>query len=292
MSVGMYSAALPCARMAMNSRSAGSVGYCGPVFLPSVHHFGLLARVRARVESVAGSPDTGVELFEEGLRVDAALGARPCVTIGRIGLAEVLFRRGEPGDVRRARELAARAAADAASQGLPGPAAKAGALFEAIERGARACDPLTAREREVADLVAHAVSNRAIAQRLVVRNARWRDTCATSSPRPASRLAPRSSVDNCSPTGRSSAPSWSRGVSVANLDVVAADPVVAVKGSATHRSGDRESRAADSSIEEGLAVADEVPQRVGIRPIDPVLRHAAPRAQASSRTQIPAHRHA
>jgi DNA-binding NarL/FixJ family response regulator len=51
---------------------------------------------------------------------------------------------------------------------MPGPLRRADALLAALTAAARAADPLSAREREVAGLVAQALSNRQIAERLVL----------------------------------------------------------------------------------------------------------------------------
>src|SRR5205814_1839304 len=55
--------------------------------------------------------------FEEGLRVDSMLGARPYVAHGRLGLARAL---GATGDLPRAVDLARAAAADARRLDMPG----------------------------------------------------------------------------------------------------------------------------------------------------------------------------
>jgi len=69
-------------------------------------------------------------------------------------------------DPARARTLAGQAASEARAIGLPGPLARAGRLLDRL--GAASRDPLTAREREVAALVAQSLSNREVADRLVL----------------------------------------------------------------------------------------------------------------------------
>jgi DNA-binding NarL/FixJ family response regulator len=51
---------------------------------------------------------------------------------------------------------------------MPGPLARADRLLTDLDAQRRADDPLTVREREVAGLVAKALSNRQIAERLVL----------------------------------------------------------------------------------------------------------------------------
>jgi DNA-binding NarL/FixJ family response regulator len=51
---------------------------------------------------------------------------------------------------------------------MPGPAAAASGLLARARAEARSRDPLTDREREIADLVAAALTNRQIADRLVL----------------------------------------------------------------------------------------------------------------------------
>jgi RNA polymerase sigma factor (sigma-70 family) len=86
----------------------------------------------------------------------------------RIGLAGALLARGRSADLGRVRELAASARAEAHRLGMPGPERRAAELGERAGRAARAADPLTEREREIAALVAEALTNRQIAERLVV----------------------------------------------------------------------------------------------------------------------------
>jgi DNA-binding NarL/FixJ family response regulator len=103
--------------------------------------------------------------FEEGLRVDSMLGARPYLAHGRMGLARAL---GATGDLPRAVDLARAAAADARRLDMPGLLRAADTFLADAAAKARAEDPLTTREREVAELVAQALSNREVARTLVL----------------------------------------------------------------------------------------------------------------------------
>ncbi|EWM09953.1 LigA protein [Kutzneria sp. 744] len=97
------------------------------------------------------------------VRIDAQLGAAPYVALGRLGLARALEL---TGDRRRAVELARAAAADARRLDMPGLRRAADAFLASA--GANAENPLTPREQEITDLVAQALTNRAIADLLVL----------------------------------------------------------------------------------------------------------------------------
>ncbi|MFC4584925.1 helix-turn-helix transcriptional regulator [Sphaerisporangium corydalis] len=136
----------------------GAESFCG----------GSCARGAGRMAAVMGRLDEAAVLLRTATEVDLRLGARPWLTHGRLALADVLLRRGGPGDRAEAAGLATRAAAEARRLDLPGPLARAGLLLSRAETLRRADDPLTAREREVAALVVQAMSNRGIADRLVL----------------------------------------------------------------------------------------------------------------------------
>jgi DNA-binding NarL/FixJ family response regulator len=76
--------------------------------------------------------------------------------------------RADPGDLAAARALVTEAAAEFRRLDLPGPLATADALLAEIDAAARAASPLSPRESEIASLIANAMSNRQIAQRLVL----------------------------------------------------------------------------------------------------------------------------
>jgi DNA-binding CsgD family transcriptional regulator len=144
---------------------AETYGSNGAVGAGSVFYLGSTARVLGHLELAAGEPAAAKRHFETGLSVDTALGARPYVAWGRLGLAQAL---NAIGDLRQATDLARTAAADARRLDMPGLLRTADALLLEWTAQARAADPFTDREREVAALVAQALSNKEIAQTLVL----------------------------------------------------------------------------------------------------------------------------
>jgi DNA-binding NarL/FixJ family response regulator len=119
-----------------------------------------------RLAVVLGRLDEAVEHFEEALAIDARVGARPAAALDRVHLARALVARGRPGDPANALALAREAATDARKLGMPGPLRDADVLVGRATAATRAADPLTSREREIADLVSAGLTNREIAGRL------------------------------------------------------------------------------------------------------------------------------
>jgi DNA-binding CsgD family transcriptional regulator len=144
---------------------AATFGSASALGVGSVFYLGSRARVIGELDLAVGEPAAAIPHFEAGLTVDAALGAQPYVAVGRLGLARALAATGDPS---RAIPLARSAAADARRLDMPGVLRAADTFLTGT---AAAVDPLAAlteREREVVALVAAALSNREIAQRLVL----------------------------------------------------------------------------------------------------------------------------
>jgi DNA-binding NarL/FixJ family response regulator len=112
-----------------------------------------------------GDYQAAVAHLEEGLAVDARLGARPYTVRGRLAMARACH---ALGDFARTIELARIVAIEARRLDMPGPLQEAELLLAEARASARATDPLTPREREVAELVGQAMSNREVANKLVL----------------------------------------------------------------------------------------------------------------------------
>ncbi len=121
----------------------------------------------ADLAQLAGAADEALALYRDAVAMNVRIGARPHTALNRLGWARTLVHTGQ--DLPRAAELTAQAAAEFRRLDMPGPLRTADLLAQAI-RDARASaeTPLSARESQVAALVAHALSNRQIAERLVL----------------------------------------------------------------------------------------------------------------------------
>jgi len=125
----------------------------------------------------AGRVDEAARLYTVAIEMNARIGARPFLALSRLGLARALVARAlaagtgagaGSGGLARARALVVEAAAEFRRLDLPGPLATADALITEIDTAARAASPLSPRESEVATMIADAMSNRQIAQQLVL----------------------------------------------------------------------------------------------------------------------------
>jgi DNA-binding CsgD family transcriptional regulator len=130
--------------------------------------FGSSARAIGRAAAMLGRLDDAADALRTAAEVNLRLDARPWLTHTWLTLADVLRRRAGARDHAEAVTLATRAATEARRLHQPGPLAHAQRLLTDLSAQRHTDDRLTAREREVANLVAKALSNRQIAEHLVL----------------------------------------------------------------------------------------------------------------------------
>ncbi len=133
---------------------ASAIGAIGPVG----YFLGL-------IEGMAGRLDEAVAHLEGAAALAGVGDMAPSLARVRLTLAATLERRGAPGDRDRARSLADVVAVDAARLGMHAVLSRANAL---VSRLTGSQTRLSLREREIADHVAAGLSNREIAERLVL----------------------------------------------------------------------------------------------------------------------------
>ena len=134
----------------------------------SVFVGGSLHRQLGQLAALLGRTDQALGHFAQALTINTRIGARPFVALTRLDWAGTLRTRAAHGDFGQAQALARQAAAEARRLDMPGPAARAERLARDLEQEIQAADPLTRREREIAALVSAGLTNRAIADQLVL----------------------------------------------------------------------------------------------------------------------------
>ncbi|WP_192582584.1 helix-turn-helix transcriptional regulator [Streptomyces triticiradicis] len=145
--------------------------YPGAVGAPTAYFSGTVSRDLGRLAAIAGRPAEAEELLREALRRNRALGARPDVALTCLDLATVLRDQGEHGArdaLTEAAGLAGEALTTAGQLGQPGPAATAVRRLGEIAGLREETDPLTRREREIAEFVVRAHTNQEIAAHLFI----------------------------------------------------------------------------------------------------------------------------
>ena len=121
-----------------------------------------------RLAALLGRLEQALDHFASALAVNTRLGARPFVVMTRLDWATTLAGRAAGDDLAQARELARQAAGEARRLDMPGPAGRAERLVRELEQAIGAANPLTRREREIAGLISDGLTNRAIADQLVL----------------------------------------------------------------------------------------------------------------------------
>jgi DNA-binding NarL/FixJ family response regulator len=132
----------------------------------AVYSHGANARQVGELALTAGRPADAVRHLRDAVIMNARIGARPHTTLSRLGLARALLASG--GSLAEAAALAAEAASEFRRLDMPARASEAAKVAADITARRRGTSPLSAREEEVASLVAQALSNRQIADRLVL----------------------------------------------------------------------------------------------------------------------------
>jgi DNA-binding CsgD family transcriptional regulator len=141
--------------------------YPGALGTSTVYFMGTISRNLGELAEVGGDRATAIELLREALPRNRAIGAWPDVALTVLGLARLL-RNGSRAELAEAAMLAQDALDLAVRLDMPGPVDAAVRLAAQIAADRDEADPLTSREREVAALLAEALSNRQIAARLVL----------------------------------------------------------------------------------------------------------------------------
>jgi DNA-binding CsgD family transcriptional regulator len=115
-----------------------------------------------------GEVDTAARHAADAIAMEERIGALPGLASARLLLTRVLAERGRQGDRDRALGLAEKAAAAGRRHGMPMITEQASALVDELSGVRGGAAALTAREREIAVFLADGLSNRGIAEKLVL----------------------------------------------------------------------------------------------------------------------------
>jgi DNA-binding CsgD family transcriptional regulator len=144
------------------------IAYSGATGTGLVFLYGSLHWPLGRLAALLGRTEDALAHYAAAVTVNTRIGARAFVALARLDWSDALKARGARGDFEHARPLARQAAQEARRLDMPGPADRAERLVRDLEQAIQAGDPLTTREREIAELVSAGLTNRAIADRLVL----------------------------------------------------------------------------------------------------------------------------
>jgi DNA-binding CsgD family transcriptional regulator len=131
--------------------------------------YGAMDRILGELAVALDRLDDADRHLGDAVRMEARIGALPFLALAQLAHADLLHRRGGTGDLDKAARLVERAGHTARRLGLAPALARATALAAELTALSRRTEPqLTAREREIAGLLADGLANRAIAERLVL----------------------------------------------------------------------------------------------------------------------------
>lgn len=122
---------------------------------------GAFARPIGDLARTAGRIDEAIRLYRLAIDMDARIGAAPFLALGRLGLAKALVAKGETTEVG---VLLTDADREFHRLGFDARLAESAA----IRARWATSNPLSVRENEIAGLVGNGMSNRAIAEQLVL----------------------------------------------------------------------------------------------------------------------------
>jgi DNA-binding CsgD family transcriptional regulator len=129
---------------------------------------GAVARFSGRLATILERWSDAEEHLAIALELNAAMAARPHLALAQLDMANLLVRRSRSGDARRALALLATGIPVLRELGMNAHAEGAERLHRELAGHGVADHPLSRRELEVARMVAAGLSNRAIAERLVL----------------------------------------------------------------------------------------------------------------------------
>jgi DNA-binding CsgD family transcriptional regulator len=132
----------------------------------AVYSHGANALQVGELALTAGRPADAARHLRDAVTMNARIGARPYTALSRLALARALLASG--GSLAEAAAVAAEAAGEFRRLAVPARASEAAAVAADITARRRSTSPLSAREEQVASIVAEALSNRQIADRLVL----------------------------------------------------------------------------------------------------------------------------